>query len=551
MLAAVAAAPPAAVVAYGVSRHARATLCRTDGFATSGDVVRALSERAARRSGRQTRPGLTRPATHPAEAFGRLLGRTVRPEGGRRCFARWEDTVMVLAPPRGGKTNLLGSHVIDAAGACVVTSTKIDIYRLTSILRAARGPVWLLNSEGMGGLGSTLRWSPIPGCTDPARAIATAAYMVAGAQSGGGTSDRDFWENQNAKVLRSLLYVAAATEASMWDLAAWITNPDDHTPLRLLTEDAHAPRGWADALRQVMVVSPEKTRQAVYQTLATVMEFMADPAIAAACIPDPHDTSPAFDVDAFVAGGCGTLYLLGSAKPHGGIGPLFAALTGLIFEAAKRRSQALPAGRLDPPLSLVLDEATNICPVPLPQWASDAGGRGIALVYAIQSPSQLEDRWGQAGADTVWQCSNCKVILGGLSVTKDLERLSTLLGHRDEIVPVPFHPQAHRAAPQIRRVPVMTPAEIREIPENHAVVVYRALRPVEIVMHPVWKRRDVRRATGNDGRAPTLDLDDPDPPADPARSGPPASGASVSSAPGGKVILLRAAPAAPEEEPLP
>ena len=138
--------------------------------------------------------------------------------------------------------------------------------------------------------------------------------------------------------------------------------------------------------------------------------------------------------------------------------------------------------------------ASNICPVPLPQWTTDAGGRGIALTYAIQSPSQLTDRWGPAGAETIWQASNCKVILGGLSVQRDLANISDLLGHRDELVPVPYHPQAHRAAPQVRRVPVMAPAEIREIREHHALVLYRSLRPVEIVMRPVWRRRDVRRA---------------------------------------------------------
>ena len=200
-----------------------------------------------------------------------------------------------------------------------------------------------------------------------------------------------------------------------------------------------------------------------------------------------------FDIEEFLTGH-GTLYLLGSAKPYGGMGPLFTALTGLIFEAAKRRSQALPAGRLDPPLSLILDEATNICPVPLPAWTSDAGGRGIALTYAIQSPSQLAERWGAAGAETIWQSSTAKLILGGLSVQRDLAALSAMLGDRDEHVPVPFHPQAHRAAPQVRRVPVMGPAAIRELREHHALLLYRNLRPVELRTRPVWARRDVRRA---------------------------------------------------------
>jgi type IV secretion system protein VirD4 len=488
MLAAIAATPPAGIVAYGVSRHWRATCGRRDGFATGTAVARTLSQRAARASAPQTRPTLERPYAHPAPAFGRLLGRAVRPEGGRACWARWEDTLLVLAPPRGGKTALLGHYVIDAPGACLVTSTKVDIHVLTHTLRP--GPVWLFNPEGMAGLPSTLAWSPITGCTDPARAIATAAYMVAGARPGHGTHDEAFWENQNAKVLRSLLFAAATAGADMWDLARWVTSPGDPAPLEVLEGAPATPTGWADVLRQV-ATAPEKTRQAVYLTLQSVVEFMADPALAAAVVPGPD--AEAFDVEAFVAG-TGTLYLLGSAKPYGGMGSLFAALTGLIFEAAKRRSQALPAGRLDPPLSLVLDEATNICPVPLPAWVADAGGRGIALTYAIQSPSQLRERWGEAGADTIWQASTAKLILGGLSVAGDLERIAALFGHRDELVPLPFHPQVHRSAPQIRRTPVLEPAAIRELALNRALLLYRGLRPVELATRPVWDRPDVRRA---------------------------------------------------------
>ena len=497
VLATIAAAPPAGIVAYGMARHWRATSGRRDGFATGTAVARVLSERAARASAPQTRPTLERPHAHPGAAFGRPLGRTVRPEGGRRCWARWEDTLLVLAPPRGGKTALLGHEVIDAPGAVLTTSTKVDIFRHTHLLRAALGPVWLFNPECMAGLASTLRWSPIPGCADPARAISTAAYMVAGAASGAGVSDRDFWENQNAKVLRSLLYAAAVGGADMWDLQRWVTDPCDQTPLRLLGKHS-APPGWVEVLRQVMIDAPHKTRQSVFLTLQSVLEFMADPALAAAVVPEPGED--VFDVDDFVAGS-GSLYLLGSAKPFGGMGPLFAALTGLIFEAAKRRSQALPAGRLDPPLSLVLDEATNICPVPLPAWVADAGGRGIALTYAIQSPSQLRERWGETGENTIWQSSTGKLVLGGLSVAEDLERISALFGYRDERVPVPFHPQAHRAAPQIRRVPVLEPAAIRELAPDRALLLYRALRPIELATRPVWKRKDVRRAERDASRA--------------------------------------------------
>ncbi|MGH3096445.1 MAG: type IV secretory system conjugative DNA transfer family protein [Streptosporangiales bacterium] len=490
ILEAVAGAPVVAIAGYGSWRHGRATLARRDGFATSWAVSRRLSERAARRSGKQTRPALRRPHAYPAHHFGRHLGRSVRPEGGRPVYLTHEDVALVVAPPRAGKTKyVLAPQLLDAPGPVVATSTKHDLYTDTHALRAQRGPVWLLNPEAMDGLPSTLRWSPIPLCADPATAITTAAYMVSAASTGHGVEDASFWENKNAQVLRSLLYAAAVGGKSLLDVAGWITDARDRAPLRVLDEHPNTPPGWADVLRQIMTTPAEKTRESVYITLQQTVEFLADPAVAQIAL--PGSAEEAFDIDAFLEGS-GTLYLLGAAKTHGGMGPFFAALTGLVFERAKQLSQASGHGRLDPPLSLFLDEVANICPVPLPQWVSDAGGRGIALTAAIQSPSQLEDRWGRSGRETVEQAS-AWIVLGGLTVKADLEAISGMLGERDEPTPRDRHPKAHREPAKIRRVPVLAPDEVRCLKDRRALLVWRNQRPVEVKLRPVWRRRDVRR----------------------------------------------------------
>ena len=60
----------------------------------------------------------------------------------------------------------------------------------------------------------------------------------------------------------------------------------------------------------------------------------------------------------------------------GNVAPLVASLTGHIAREARRLASLQPAGRLDPPLTLALDEAALICPVPLDSWTADMGGRG-------------------------------------------------------------------------------------------------------------------------------------------------------------------------------
>lgn len=49
-------------------------------------------------------------------------------------------------------------------------------------------------------------------------------------------------------------------------------------------------------------------------------------------------------------------------------------------------SEVLDGEVMDPPLRLILDEAANICPVPLDDWPSDFGSHGIALCPAFPVP---------------------------------------------------------------------------------------------------------------------------------------------------------------------
>ncbi len=64
-------------------------------------------------------------------------------------------------------------------------------------------------------------------------------------------------------------------------------------------------------------------------------------------------------------------------------------MTGWIAREARRLAAFCPGGRLDPPLSLRLDEAALICPIPLHQWTADMGGRGVSIVACFQSRAQV------------------------------------------------------------------------------------------------------------------------------------------------------------------
>ena len=110
--------------------------------------------------------------------------------------------------------------------------------------------------------------------------------------------------------------------------------------------------------------------------MSRALSFMADPALAACVLPGPGE---GFDIPAFLRD-AGTVYMIAEAvSEEAPVAPLFAAMATEIHYVAAQIGQASAAGRLDPPLLMGLDEVTQICPVPLPFWLSDSGGKGIQV----------------------------------------------------------------------------------------------------------------------------------------------------------------------------
>ena len=120
--------------------------------------------------------------------------------------------------------------------------------------------------------------------------------------------------------------------------------------------------------------------------------------------------------------------MIASGDDDSPITPLFKALACWVhFEAGMAGSKGRHK-RLDPPLLMALDEVTQVCPVDLPVMLSDSAGKGVLIEAVCHSKSQLEQRWGKHGADTVWACSGTKILLGAISDPDTLEAASKLCG---------------------------------------------------------------------------------------------------------------------------
>jgi type IV secretory pathway TraG/TraD family ATPase VirD4 len=253
--------------------------------------------------------------------------------------------------------------------------------------------------------------------------------------------------------------------------------------VRILRRHPDAASGWAEELAAQAAADPRQ-RDSVWAGVRRAVDALADPRVLDSCSPDDRD---AFDLADFLAGR-GTLYLLGTTGAQLTVAPLVTALVEALVDAARTAGAATADGRLDPALTVLLDEAANIAPIPsLPNLLADGGGSGITTVCVLQSLAQARARWGQAGADAMWDAATTKVILGGLAHAEDLQRISQLVGEVDEPVRTRTH-GAGGASTSIgpRRLPVLPVDALRTLRPGHAIVLARNARPVEARLRPWW-----------------------------------------------------------------
>ena len=389
-----------------------------------------------------------------------------------------EEHLLVMAPPRTYKTAFLADVIIEYPGPVLATTTKADIYNLTSAVRAHIGPVHVFNPQHIGGVPSTFRWDPIDGCEDPATAIRRAdAFAFAVSQKG--VEDGSFWSAKASDYLRGYFHAAALADYDLRTVAAWVSGADPDVPERILA--AAGAHHWAVTLSELRSEA-QKTTATVRMVMSRALAFMADPALAACVLPESGE---GFDIPSFLYD-AGTLYMIAEAvSEEAPVAPLFAAMATEIHYAAAQIGQASESRRLDPPLLMGLDEVTQICPVPLPSWLSDSGGKGIQVVAVVHGEAQLAGRWGEHGRQVVLDTSSVKVFLPGITDTTTLQAASTLCGQASWKVRGQDHATRHDVA---------TPDMIRQLPAGFALVIRGGCAPVIARLPRAWRNPAYRRA---------------------------------------------------------
>lgn len=146
------------------------------------------------------------------------------PEGV--AFARPQQAVLVLGPPRSGKTSaVVVPTVLSAAGAVVSTSTKTDVMEITAPARSELGRCWLYDPSGSVSCPPgirPLRWSPVPGSVDWDAALLVARALVRATHPISGLVDGNHWQERAEALLAPLFHAAALSQAGLGTVMRWV-----------------------------------------------------------------------------------------------------------------------------------------------------------------------------------------------------------------------------------------------------------------------------------------------------------------------------------------
>ena len=458
----------------------RQDILNRDGIARRAEIIHDFGSRAVRRRGKFTRPGLTKPRIQDVSwTLGRSRGVTIH--------VSTEESMVIQGAPRSGKgLYVIINAILDAPGAVVTTSTRADNLVVTMQARAVGGrPVIVFDPQGMSGLPSTLRWSPVRGCEDPDIATRRALVITADTEMKG---ENAAWQKRSLIVLQCLLHAAALSGEGVRAFRRWSSSPVLAREALEVLSDPKAALGWQADLMGILEDDPRNTSNSWIGVSAAVAPLSSPKVLAAL---DPQDAAEEFDPKAFIRER-GTLYLIGTRAGAAAAGPYLSALIDDIDNAAREMAFVAPGGRLDPPLSLILDEIANLAPWPgLPVALSDGGGIGISTLVVLQSLSQARTGWSIEEAATIWDSAIIKVIFGGGSDERDLRSLAGLLGERSLIVNTrSWSSQGRQDGEQIRESPVIRLDEIRRLPVGAALMLGRRTRPILLDLQEWHKRKD-------------------------------------------------------------
>jgi hypothetical protein len=281
----------------------------------------------------------------------------------------------------------------EADGPALVVTSDPTVWAETKDARAKLGPVLVYDPGHLCDTPARLHWSPTAGCEKPDTAAARSAALLAPvrpqARIDAATADTA------ETLLRCWLHAAAIDGRPFRQVHRWALGGSAHEPVRLLRTHPKAASGLAGLLESALTAHPER-REMAQELTVRAFGALSSVHIREACTPNRADS---LALESF-AGEGGTLYVVGEPieDPRSGPGamPLLTALASHVVEHGRRMAARSTDGRLDPPMTLVLDDIAAVAPLPrLPELLANGRAMGLPTLALLRSQEQARARWPQ------------------------------------------------------------------------------------------------------------------------------------------------------------
>ncbi len=310
------------------------------------------------------------------------------PRFGGEGTGGWDRAVVAT---REARRATAAQAVRDAEGPALVVTSNPAVWSDTKDARAKLGPVHLYDPAHRCDTPARLHWSPTAGCEDKQTAAARAAAMLAPVRP---TAKLDQAVAATAEtLLRSYVHAAAVDGRTVRHVHRWSQGKQIQDAVRILRTNPKAAPGSAGELEAALTAHPER-RDMAQELTSRALSSLFTVNVREACTPNRAD---ALALDSFVHEG-GTLYVVGESvedpRTDPGAMPLLTALVSSVVDGGRRMAERSSSGRLDPPLTLVLDDVAAVAPLPqLPDLLSTGADAGLPTLALLRSREQGRSRW--------------------------------------------------------------------------------------------------------------------------------------------------------------
>jgi hypothetical protein len=322
----------------------------------------------------------------PADPLASLASLPSLTDGER--LGGWER---LFVGDRDSRQTTAAQAIQDADGPVVLVTSNPILWQTTKDARSKLGPTLLYDPTHCCDTPARLHWSPTAGCDHKETAAQRAAALLTPVRP---TARLDATLADTAEtLLRSYLHAAALENRTIRHVHRWSQGTQLQEAVRTLRTHPKAAPGSAGELEAALTAHPER-RDMAQELIGRALAALFTVNVREACTPNRSD---ALALDSFIHEG-GTLYVVGESiedpRTNPGAMPLLTALVASVVERGRRMAERSSSGRLDPPLTLVLDDIAAVAPLPqLPDLLTTGPDRGLRPLALLRSREQARSRW--------------------------------------------------------------------------------------------------------------------------------------------------------------